>query len=427
MRRSLLALAATALLCTAVPGPAFAATVTPTATPSPSSPVDNGTLIQPDSDSALLNLLGQQGVDYFPVRTLDAALGYQGAETTLVISDDKPLTADELARLTLGRFGRIIILNNDAATLKALLPGVTLSTSTGTPASPVQPSCNQQDAAAAGAVDFHDNSASFILPAGTTNLVGCYPVNGKPTLVYKSDLAYDVFALGSSTFIDNNVLSSQGNAALALRLFGAYPNLVWLAASFIPDVTLNNCGGTTCEGGGGSGPTPGSTTTITAGSGNGHGNGNGGGGSSASGPTLTSLMPTWIWWALLQLLIAVLLTAYWRGRRLGAVVTERLPVTVRAAETVEGHARLYRRANAHGRAAELLRKAAASRLAGLFGIPAARAHADPSLLVAPVAARLQVAEDLIADLLAGQAPQSEAELVLLADHLDQLEQEVRSS
>jgi hypothetical protein len=66
-------------------------------------------------------------------------------------------------------------------------------------------------------------------------------------------------------------------------------------------------------------------------------------------------------------------------------------------------------------------------LAGYFGIPAARAHADPSLLVAPVAARLETAPELIGDLLAGEAPQSEAELVLLADHLDQLEKEVRSS
>jgi hypothetical protein len=178
------------------------------------------------------------------------------------------------------------------------------------------------------------------------------------------------------------------------------------------------------------------TTTITLGGGNGGSTGGGGGGSGGDGggggsgasrPTLTSLMPSWIWWALLQLLVAVLLVAYWRGRRLGAVVTEKLPVTVRAAETVEGHARLYRRANAHGRAAELLRKATASRLAGFFGVPAARAHADPSILVAPVAARLNVTEDVVADLLAGQAPQSEAELVLLADHLDQLEQEVRSS
>jgi hypothetical protein len=418
MRRSLFALAATALLCTAATAPAAAAT------PSPSASVDNSTLIQPNSVSAMLNLLGQQGVSYFPVQTLGAALNYEGSGTTLVISDDELLNTNELNEIASSQFGRIVILNNDTSTLDTLLPGAGISTFTGSLTAPVQPSCTQQDAAAAGSVDFHDSSASFELSAQHAGLVGCYPVDGKPTFVYKNDGTYDVVALGSSTFIDNNVLTEQGNAALALRVFGAHSNLVWLAASFVPDVTLNNCGGTGCGSGGGGTPAPGSTTTIPAGGGNGNGSGNG---SNASGPTLTSLMPTWIWWALLQLLIAVLLTAYWRGRRLGAVVTERLPVTVRAAETVEGHARLYRRANAHGRAAELLRKAAASRLAGYFGVPAARAHADPSLLVAPVAARLQVAQDLIADLLAGEAPQSEAELVLLADHLDQLEQEVRSS
>jgi hypothetical protein len=421
MRRALFALAATALLCTAATAPARAA-----ATPSPSASVDTSTLLQPDSDSALLNLLGQQGVSYFPVRTLGAALNYEGSDATLVISDDKLLSVTELSQVASSRFGRIVILNNDTSTLDTLMPGASISTFTGSLVTPLQPSCDQQDAMAAGTVDFHDSSASFELPTGTTNLVGCYPVNGKPTFVYESyngGARYDAVAIGSATFIDNNVLSSQGNAALALRIFGAHSNLVWLASTFIPDVTLNNCGGVSCDSGNTGTPAPGNTTTIPAGRGGG-GNGNG---SSASGPTLTSLMPTWIWWALLQLLIAVLLTAYWRGRRLGAVVTERLPVTVRAAETVEGHARLYRRANAHGRAAELLRKAAASRMAGYFGIPAARAHADPSLLVAPVAARLQVTEDLIADLLAGQAPQSEAELVLLADHLDQLEQEVRSS
>ena len=418
MRRYLLALAATTLICTVAAAPAHAAT------PSPSASVDTSTLLQPDSDSALLNLLGQQGVSYYPVRTVGAALGYQGSDATLVISDDKLLSTAELSAVADSQFGRIVILNNDTSTLETLLPGATISTFTSTLATPVQPSCAQQDAAAAGAVDFHDNSASFDLAAGNNGLVGCYPVNGKPTMVYlQSTARYDVVALGSATFIDNKVLSSQGNAALALRVFGAHSHLVWLASTFIPDVTLNNCGGVTCDGGSNGTPAPGNTTTIPAGRG-GSGSGNG---SSASGPTLTSLMPTWIWWALLQLLIAVLLTAYWRARRLGAVVTERLPVTVRAAETVEGHARLYRRANAHGRAAELLRKAAASRMAGYFGIPAARAHADPSLLVAPVAARLQVAEGLIADLLAGEAPQSEAELVLLADHLDQLEQEVRSS
>ena len=41
------------------------------------------------------------------------------------------------------------------------------------------------------------------------------------------------------------------------------------------------------------------------------------------------------------LLTAGLAAAIWRGRRFGPLVPERLPVTVRAAETTEGRARLY--------------------------------------------------------------------------------------
>jgi hypothetical protein len=418
MRRPLFALAATALLCAAAASPAHAAA---SPGPSPSSSPSDSTLIAPDSDSALLNLLGQQGVDYFPELSLDDALAFSGADTTLVIDSDEQPTADQLREIANGRFGRIILLNNDTSTLDALMPGVSIARYTDVLSTPIQPACNQLDAAAAGDVQFDDYSASFDIDPAAANgptAVGCYPVNGAPTLVAKNTVSGDVIALGSVSLIDNDKLTEAGNAALALRLFGAGTNLVWYANDFVPDVTLNNCVGTGCNMGRNT-PQPGTTTTTTAGSGSGSG--------SASGPTLTSLMPTWIWWALLQLLIAVLLTAYWRGRRLGAVVSERLPVTVRAAETVEGHARLYRRANAHGRAAELLRKAAAGRLAGYFGVPAARAHGDPALLVAPVAARLNVAETQVAELLAGGAPQSEAELVLLADHLDQLEQEVRSS
>jgi len=420
VRRSLIALAATALLCATTAAPSQA-----DATADPNSSVDNSTLLEPTSDSGLLNLLGQQGVAYYPVTSMADAFGYQDLDATLVISDDQRLNATDLNAITNSGFGRIIILSNDANTINALFNGdVTLGPLTSRLTAPVQPECAQADASAAGSVEFGDRSATFSHPQNNNNVEACYPVNGAPTLVFDHFGEHDVIALGSTAFFENDRITEAGNAALALRLLGAQSRLVWLAPAFIDDPSLKNCGGTTCSGVE-STPAPGSTTTIPAGGG--AGGGGGGGGSGASQPTLTSLMPTWIWWALLQLLVAVLLVAYWRGRRLGAVVTEQLPVTVRAAETVEGHARLYRRANAHGRAAELLRKACAGRLAGYFGVPAARAHADPSLLVAPVAARLDVAENLIADLLAGAVPQSEAELVLLADHLDQLEQEVRSS
>ena len=75
---------------------------------------------------------------------------------------------------------------------------------------------------------------------------------------------------------------------------------------------------------------------------------------------LSDLLPPWVGIVVAQLVVAVLVAALWRGRRLGPVVAEPLPVAVRAAETTEGRARLYRRRRARGRAADHLRAASLS-------------------------------------------------------------------
>ena len=64
-----------------------------------------------------------------------------------------------------------------------------------------------------------------------------------------------------------------------------------------------------------------------------------------------------------QLCLVVALVALWKGRRLGPLVAERLPVVVRASETVEGRGRLYRSRRARDRAADALRTATLQRLA----------------------------------------------------------------
>jgi hypothetical protein len=129
---------------------------------------------------------------------------------------------------------------------------------------------------------------------------------------------------------------------------------------------------------------------------------------------------------LLQLVVAAGAPAYWRSRRLGRLVGENLPVKVRAAETVEGHANLYRRASAYGRAAGLLRQATARRIAPLLGLPAGPAGRKPESLVQPLAERLRRPAEQVHAILAGEAPLTETELVRLTDQLDRLEQEVRS-
>jgi hypothetical protein len=182
--------------------------------------------------------------------------------------------------------------------------------------------------------------------------------------------------LGSGDFLTNERLGEQGNAALAIGLLSANPQLTWYT---------------------------------------GHPSGDG-------TKSLTSLLPSGFKWALLQLGIALLFVAAWRARRLGPVVTEPLPVVVRAAETVLGRARLYASARARTTAAAALRSGSRARLATLIHLDPA---AEAPVLVSAVAARTGVEPTRVAALLYpgggyGSAG-SEAALVRLAEDLDKLE------
>jgi hypothetical protein len=194
-----------------------------------------------------------------------------------------------------------------------------------------------------------------------------------------------VHLVGGGT--DNSDLAADGNAAFALNVFGANPEIIWLMARAEPP--------------------PGTTT----------------------GPP--SLLPPW--WAIgvTQCAVAFVVVAIWRGRRLGPILSEPLPVPVRAAETVEGHGRLYSRLSARDRAAEALRSGAIARLSRAFGHPEdAAAVFDPGgtprgTLSEAVASR--TGRDLaeIRRLLFEAVPGSDDDLVNLARYLDRLEQEAR--
>jgi hypothetical protein len=108
-------------------------------------------------------------------------------------------------------------------------------------------------------------------------------------------------------------------------------------------------------------------------------------------------------------------------------VVEPLPVVVRSAEAVEGRARLYRSRRARDRAADALRAGSRERLVRLLGMPGSAAQ-DMSVaaqVVAAVAERTGRPRATIGLALYGPAPTDDAELVALADHLDDLEGQVR--
>ena len=336
------------------------------------SPDDKG----PTGTHALADILAARGHDVKTVITVPAAVAAAAADSTLVITNPYLLTVRQLREL--GRTpASVVVAEPDQDTLRALAPQVSLSG--GASVGPLAPSCPLRAAILAGPADL-GGPGLHVTPAA--NIAQCYPVGGLPTLVQIRSGGHLVTLLSSGAPLTNGYLADQGNAALAINLLSGRGPVVWL----VPQLALPA-----------------------------------GGATSGSRPFLDQV-PLAAWLVAVQLGLALLLAALWRARRLGPLIIERLPVVVRASETVEGHARLYRSRRARDRVAATLRQAAVARLAPAIGLPAS---ADPPAVTAALSARSMRDQAEIGALLYGPPPGSDAELVTLASDLDALEGEVR--
>jgi hypothetical protein len=122
----------------------------------------------------------------------------------------------------------------------------------------------------------------------------------------------------------------------------------------------------------------------------------------------------------LWLAVVALLAVLWRGRRLGPLVFEPLPVVVKAVETAEGRARLYQDSRAVGQAADNLRAGTLTRLAKHFRLgPEARAEA----VLDAVSRKVNQPAQELRMLLLDHRPRTESELVHWAQSIETLEQE----
>jgi len=201
--------------------------------------------------------------------------------------------------------------------------------------------------------------------------------------------------LSDATLPMNAHLTEYGNAALTFRALGKHENLVWY---------LGN-------------PADVSTLTYTSADGSGSVGGPGGPSEAPSG----DLLPPGTGTAMYALALAVVVAAIWRGRRMGRLVTDHLPVVIPSSETTRGRARLYRRARAYGRATASLRAASAERMGKLLGVPRS---AGAPLLIAAVA-RASGRDPLgVERLLYGPPPDSERAMMVLVQELDTLERQV---
>ncbi|RSN74095.1 DUF4350 domain-containing protein [Streptomyces sp. WAC 05379] len=340
----------------------------------------------PKGSRAVAELLADRGVDTRVVATLDEARAASAANTTLLVADPDLLThrqQSELRSATTDTGGRTVLIAPGSWSVERLVPGVTADPATSLD-SELAPDCTLPAAQRAGTADL----GGVRYTTTHLNADECYPSERLATLLRVPETTGDgdTIVLGAPDILYNERLDEQGNASLALQLLGSRPHLVW----YLPSLSDTSAADEDDE------------------------------------RSFFDLLPSGWLWGTLQLFIAAALAALWRARRLGPLVPEKLPVAIRASETVEGRARLYRKANARDRAAAALRSTTRTRLAPLVGVPVSQAHAPEALLPA-LSAHLHNHGDgqALQTLLFGPPPGDDAALISLADQLDALEREVR--
>ncbi|GII53318.1 hypothetical protein Pth03_17070 [Planotetraspora thailandica] len=325
---------------------------------------------------ALAQVLGRHGVTVQRVDSVEEAAAAGGGDTLLMITSSTFLSLDEASRLAALPGDRLLV--GDVRYLNTLAGGIVVSNGAGqAPVASRSPECSLGEALSAGSA--FTGGSVFAGPSGS---VGCYLYGGEPTLIRSTAGGRTVTAVGDGSFMTNLRLADDGNAALALNLAGAKRRLIWLVPPAEPQA-------------GDSGEKP-----------------------------LGQLIPAGLMPAVIELVIAVILVALWRGRRLGPVVAERLPVIVRAAETVEGRGRLYRARRARDRAALSLRAATLDRITPRLGLPR---NATPDEIATAASERTGQDLDQVRSVLFGAVPADDAGLVALAGHLDTLERQVQDS
>jgi hypothetical protein len=358
-----------------------------------------GLLADPDSSRrdgsrALVQVLRQQGVDVEVVRTITAFESARVDATTSVLVGSFDFLGEAAAQRTSRHASaarRLVLLEPNDLALADL--GIRLATTGSAPVG-ISAGCTSDvtdpDDRIEAATTFYRSSDSIdgdgpALPGGTT---GCFQdEDGSAALVIlpAASVYPETVVLGSAGSVTNARVADASHAAIGLRALGATDHLVW----YLPDVTDLDV-------------------------------------PDAGGQRLPSDrgVPEWFGPGVVLVALAFVVLALARGRRLGRVVAEPLPVVVRAVETTEARGRLYRRASDRGRAAGSLRAGARSRLAARLGLPGG---APTDAVVEAVARATDRELAAVRALLGGSVPVNDNDLVLLAEQLAQLEENVRSA
>ena len=330
----------------------------------------------PEGGRAVAEVLRDQGVDVRLTEglsdTLDAV--EESDSATVLVYDEGLLESDSRALLADSGVD-LVLVNPSQDALDDLAPGVELSE---TPNGVLSAGCGLPAAERAGTLSRATDG--YALSDEAAGAVACFEDSTDTfSLVEVTDGEQTVTVLGAGDAITNEFVIEQGNAALALGVLGRTDLLVWYLPG-LDDVV---------------GP-----------------------------PPIGELSPRWVTPTVLLLALTAVAAAFWRGRRLGPLVVENLPVVVRASETMEGRARLYQRSSARGRALDALRVGTVSRLASALRLGRAASVDDVAWATAERTGR---DPQQVRQLLLEAEPATDADLVRLSDELLVLERDLRAA
>lgn len=314
---------------------------------------------------AVARVLDQHGVDVEIARGQAALLDKEiDADTTVVVTNPAELgesTLDELRDHA--RSAGALVVVGDAEVIGSLF-----DIKAGEPISGSSPADCDLDLARGLVV------RSYGEPGLDAD--GCFGTGGSAALVRHDG----VWLMSSPQSMANGYVLESDNGALALRLLGQERRLVWYVAD--------------------AADTP-----------------------ASDGVSLSALLPPWLVPGLWLLVAGVVALTLWRGRRLGPLVTEPLPVVVRAAESTRSRGQMYHRTRDRLHAGAVLVDASRRRLVETLRLPR-RTTLDS--LVGAVAARTGRDPREVYELLDVPLIGKDSQLVELGQHLTQLENEVRA-
>lgn len=326
-----------------------------------------------DGARALVTLVRERGVDVVEASDIAAVEAAAGPDTLVVVVQTYYLVDEDILHRLAALPGDRLVVQPISRTREILAPevGRSGSTSYGDDA----PDCDLREVTRAGTAQLGIGDAYDA--DGDVPVTRCYG----GALVRYTDDGRDVTVVSTADFMTNSELLKQGNAALAMNLVGTNPRMIWYAPQHLE-------------------------------------------GETDGAASLFNLIPDRVNWIVWQLCLVVVLLAVWRGRRIGPLVAEKLPVVVRASETVEGRGRLYRSTRSRDRAAEALRTATLQRMVPRLGL----GHdAEPAAVVQSVAQRCGLPPQAVGYTLFGPPPTDDTHLVNLARELDNIERQVAHS